>query len=120
MAGPSALLKSNVPVSNQVTGTARDQGCSGSTGVHDDGNTAGDRLDGDRHRQLSPGWAGTQHAHRGRENGYDCRHAEQKSWAIVRIVIGYHRYDTEAELLELNWYGRCGRFWRTTFTHRRG
>jgi len=27
---------------------------------------------------------------------------EQKNWAIVRIVVGYHRYDTEAELLLLN------------------
>jgi hypothetical protein len=24
---------------------------------------------------------------------------EQQHWAIVRIVAGYHRYDTEAELL---------------------
>ena len=29
-------------------------------------------------------------------------HVEQKNWAIVRIVVGYHRYDTTAELLLLN------------------
>ena len=29
-------------------------------------------------------------------------HVEQKNWAIVRIVVGYHRYDTAAELLLLN------------------
>jgi hypothetical protein len=27
---------------------------------------------------------------------------EQKNWAIVRTVVGYHRYDTPAELLLLN------------------
>ena len=27
---------------------------------------------------------------------------EQKNWAIVRTVVGYHRYDTAAELLLLN------------------
>ncbi|NCL75535.1 hypothetical protein AIIKEEIJ_03001 [Rhodococcus sp. YH1] len=27
---------------------------------------------------------------------------EQKNWAIVRTVVGYHRYDTEAELLLLD------------------
>ena len=27
---------------------------------------------------------------------------EQKNWAVVRIVVGYHRYDTTAELLLLN------------------
>ena len=27
---------------------------------------------------------------------------EQKNWAIVRTVVGYHRYDTEAEPLLLN------------------
>jgi hypothetical protein len=27
---------------------------------------------------------------------------EQKNWAIVRTVVGYHRYDTETELLLLN------------------
>jgi hypothetical protein len=31
----------------------------------------------------------------------DC-HPEQKSWAIVHGVVGYHRYDTAAELLLLN------------------
>ena len=29
-------------------------------------------------------------------------HVEQKNWAIVRTVVGYHRYDTPAELLLLN------------------
>ena len=27
---------------------------------------------------------------------------EQKNWAVVRTVVGYHRYDTPAELLLLN------------------
>ena len=27
---------------------------------------------------------------------------EQKNWAVVRTVVGYHRYDTVAELLLLN------------------
>lgn len=35
-------------------------------------------------------------------NKNDGAHVEQKNWAIVRIVVGYHRYDTEAELLLLN------------------
>jgi hypothetical protein len=35
-------------------------------------------------------------------NSNDGCHVEQKNWAIVRIVVGYHRYDTEAELLLLN------------------
>ena len=29
-------------------------------------------------------------------------HVEQKNWAVVRTVVGYHRYDTAAELLLLN------------------
>jgi hypothetical protein len=29
-------------------------------------------------------------------------HAEQKNWAVVRTVVGYHRYDTASELLLLN------------------
>jgi hypothetical protein len=29
-------------------------------------------------------------------------HVEQKNWAIVRTIVGYHRYDTEQELLLLN------------------
>ena len=29
-------------------------------------------------------------------------HVEQKNWAVVRTVVGYHRYDTGAELLLLN------------------
>jgi len=35
-------------------------------------------------------------------NSNDGCHVEQKNWAIVRIVVGYHRYDTAAELLLLN------------------
>ncbi len=35
-------------------------------------------------------------------NKNDSCHVEQKNWAIVRIVVGYHRYDTTAELLLLN------------------
>src|SRR5665647_1522716 len=35
-------------------------------------------------------------------NGNDGAHVEQKNWAIVRTVVGYHRYDTTAELLLLN------------------
>lgn len=35
-------------------------------------------------------------------NSNDGAHVEQKNWAIVRTVVGYHRYDTEAELVLLN------------------
>lgn len=35
-------------------------------------------------------------------NSNDGCHVEQKNWAIVRTVAGYHRYDTPAELLLLN------------------
>jgi hypothetical protein len=35
-------------------------------------------------------------------NSNDGAHVEQKNWAIVRTVVGYHRYDTQAELLLLN------------------
>ena len=35
-------------------------------------------------------------------NKNDGCHVEQKNWAIVRIVVGYHRYDTAAEMLLLN------------------
>ncbi|WP_408016227.1 integrase catalytic domain-containing protein [Rhodococcus artemisiae] len=35
-------------------------------------------------------------------NSNDGAHVEQKNWAIVRTVVGYHRYDTSAELLVLN------------------
>ncbi|MDI3314023.1 MAG: transposase family protein [Mycobacterium sp.] len=35
-------------------------------------------------------------------NKNDGCHVEQKNWAIVRTVVGYHRYDTPAELLLLN------------------
>lgn len=36
----------------------------------------------------------------GRSN--DGSYVEQKNWAVVRTIVGYHRYDTEAELLLLN------------------
>jgi len=35
-------------------------------------------------------------------NKNDGAHVEQKNWAIVRQVVGYHRYDTAAELELLN------------------
>lgn len=35
-------------------------------------------------------------------NSNDGAHVEQKNWAIVRTVVGYHRYDTGAELVLLN------------------
>lgn len=35
-------------------------------------------------------------------NCNDGCHVEQKNWAIVRTVVGYHRYDTPAELVLLN------------------
>jgi len=35
-------------------------------------------------------------------NSNDGAHVEQKNWAIVRTVVGYHRYDTKAELVLLN------------------
>ena len=35
-------------------------------------------------------------------NSNDGAHVEQKNWAIVRTVVGYHRYDTPAELAILN------------------
>ncbi len=35
-------------------------------------------------------------------NSNDGAHVEQKNWAIVPTVVGYHRYDTAAELLLLN------------------
>lgn len=35
-------------------------------------------------------------------NSNDGAHVEQKNWAIVRTVVGYHRYDTRAELSLLN------------------
>jgi Integrase core domain len=36
------------------------------------------------------------------ENKNDSCHVEQKNWAVVRTMVGYHRYDTAAELLLLN------------------
>ena len=35
-------------------------------------------------------------------NKNDGAHVEQKNWAVVRQVVGYHRYDTPAELELLN------------------
>ena len=35
-------------------------------------------------------------------NCNDGAHVEQKNWAVVRTVVGYHRYDTARELLLLN------------------
>jgi hypothetical protein len=35
-------------------------------------------------------------------NSNDGAHVEQKNWAVVRTVVGYHRYDTADELLLLN------------------
>lgn len=35
-------------------------------------------------------------------NSNDGAHVEQKNWAVVRTVVGYHRYDTTAELALLN------------------
>ena len=35
-------------------------------------------------------------------NSNDGAHVEQKNWAVVRTVAGYHRYDTPAELALLN------------------
>ena len=35
-------------------------------------------------------------------NSNDGAHVEQKNWAVVRTLVGYHRYDTTAELLLLN------------------
>ncbi len=35
-------------------------------------------------------------------NSNDGAHVEQKNWAIVRTVVGCHRYDTPPELLLLN------------------
>jgi hypothetical protein len=36
------------------------------------------------------------------DNSNDGAHVEQRNWAVVRTVVGYHRYDTPAELLLLN------------------
>jgi hypothetical protein len=35
-------------------------------------------------------------------NKNDGCHVEQKNWATVRVLVGYHRYDTPAELVLLN------------------
>jgi transposase InsO family protein len=35
-------------------------------------------------------------------NSNDGAHVEQKNWAVVRTVVGYHRYDTACELALLN------------------
>jgi len=35
-------------------------------------------------------------------NCNDGAHVEQKNWAVVRTLVGYHHYDTAAELAKLN------------------
>jgi hypothetical protein len=35
-------------------------------------------------------------------NSNDGAHVEQKNWAVVRTIAGYHRYDTRTELVLLN------------------
>jgi hypothetical protein len=35
-------------------------------------------------------------------NKNDGCHVEQKNWAVVRTLVGYHRYDTAPEMLLLN------------------
>jgi hypothetical protein len=35
-------------------------------------------------------------------NKNDGCHVEQKNWTVIRTLVGYHRYDTAAELLLLN------------------
>src|ERR1700688_4876411 len=35
-------------------------------------------------------------------NKNDGCHVEQKNWAVVRTIVGYHRYDTAPEMLLLN------------------
>lgn len=35
-------------------------------------------------------------------NKNDAAHVEEKNWSVVRQAVGYHRYDTEQELLLLN------------------
>jgi hypothetical protein len=42
-------------------------------------------------------------------NKNDGCHVEQKNWSVVRTTVGYHRYDTAAELLLLNeiWRLHC-------------
>ena len=43
-------------------------------------------------------------------NSNDGAHIEQKNWAIVRTVVGYHRYDTPAErCCRSRKSGHCGR-----------
>ncbi len=40
-------------------------------------------------------------------NKNDGAHVEQKNWSVVRHAVGYHRYDTAAELALLNETTRC-------------
>jgi hypothetical protein len=40
-------------------------------------------------------------------NKNDGCHVEQKNWTTVRALVGYHRYDTPAELFYSTSYGRC-------------
>jgi hypothetical protein len=42
-------------------------------------------------------------------NKNDGAHVEQKNWHVVRQVVGYHRYDTPAELELLNQIWACQR-----------
>jgi hypothetical protein len=42
-------------------------------------------------------------------NKNDGCHVEQKNWAVVRTLVGYHRYDTAAELLFSTRSGSCSR-----------
>ena len=46
-------------------------------------------------------------------NSNDGAHVEQKNWAVVRTVVGYHRYDTPAELrlLDKIWVLQGGFGW---------
>ena len=46
-----------------------------------------------KRNHLHPRAAGTKN---------DGCHVEQKNWAVVRKVVGYHRYDTASEMLLLN------------------
>ena len=44
----------------------------------------------------------------------DGAHVEHKNWAIVRTVVGYHRYDTAPELVLLNTIWALQSNWPTT------
>ncbi len=53
----------------------------------------------------------------GRKN--DGAHVEQKNWAVVRRAVGYHRYDTDAELALLNEIYACSACRSTSFPRSR-